>query len=119
MSSTDALDGQDAIALNWSDPLIGLQFEQFQTYLIDLQQNDFNDNDDVEVAAEYLCEWSRNLLNRSFGRTTQQEINQLSELFDIAATLIIEKSNESSSNSKKIKAYVDHIRQRTGLDKKP
>lgn len=64
----------------WSDPLIGIQFKDFQKYVRLLEGNTLSAKK-VTQAVDYLCEWSKGLLNRTFGRTTDAEKARIQALF--------------------------------------
>ncbi len=116
MSATDALNDKESEEVKWSDPLIGLQVAQFSSYLSELKIIKTSDTELVDIS-EYLCEWSRGLLNKTFGRTTQKELNQIFELFRNASEIIMNHASKINSNSneyKTIEAYAEHIKQRTG-----
>lgn len=102
----------------WSDPLIALQVESFIDYVNEANRSHLASIEDVEVLAEYLCEWSRNLLNRMFGRTTHDEVVQVQSVFEFAADAVDRWAlnfPQSNTDRKKTDAFSKHIRERTGV----
>lgn len=119
MGAKNDFDGLSFHAEDWSDPYIGRQvvafFEHVQSMNEKLEAQ--ADGGLVLSESEHLCEWSRNLLNDSIGRTSRDEILQLSNLFGRTADLIeawLPCVNEKDEQAK-VKAYSFHIRRRTGL----
>lgn len=106
--------GEKTDVAKWSDPQIALQVDRFRRVVgayVDAQPS----GTEALQAAEELCEWSRNLLNRTFGRTTPRDLMQLSEVFaDTAAKVrlwIPRLSDEHSATQ--LKAFAKHIEERT------
>lgn len=103
---------------DWSDPLIAMQVSSFRDYVANaVQSGHTNTAEKVEKTAEYLCEWSRNLLNRMFGRTTGSELVLVQQLFESAANSVDQWASKfpDAPQQPKIRAYSEHIRERTGL----
>lgn len=100
----------------WSDPLVGLQVCKFHEYVQALERT-FPTPEECVGKSEYLCDWSRVLLNRAFGRTSAKEWELLTELFAGTADLIdgwSERVGDADQRSRSM-SYASHIRQRTGL----
>lgn len=97
----------------WSDPFVGRQFARFQEFLEERHEALQEGENPVDVA-EHLCEWSRNLLNRTFGRTTKEELCRISELFAQAAALIRRwKDPLPESGREQCEVFASHIERRT------
>lgn len=102
----------------WSDPLIAMQVNSFIDYVSGAQNaGGVKAVEAVEKTSEYLCEWSRNLLNKMFGRTTNGELCQVQQIFEFTADLVDNWAAEfpNAPQQPKINAYSRHIRERTGL----
>ena len=104
---------------DWSDPLVGLQVNAFSSFVnqqIPLWNNKAAPDGLVDVA-EHLCEWSRNLLNRTFGRTTPLEMGAITEMFAKTADHIDQFSMDATDSEEKrrIQSFATHIRERTGM----
>jgi hypothetical protein len=103
---------------DWSDPLLAMQVKSFIDYVRSAQaRGAASAVEELEKTAEYLCEWSRNLLNRMFGRTTNSELCQVQQVFETTADLVDGWAAEfpNAPQTLRIKAYSQHIRDRTGL----
>jgi hypothetical protein len=103
---------------DWSDPLIAMQVQSFIDYVQSAQSNGtVSAVEELEKTSEYLCEWSRNLLNRMFARTTHSELCQVQQVFETTADLVDGWAAEfpNAPQTLRIKAYSQHIRDRTGL----
>jgi hypothetical protein len=103
---------------DFSDPLIGLQVERFRAYVrVFADRFESSSSEAVFETAEYLCEWSRNLQNRMFGRTTTREVERITQLFDAAANEIDRQLVLVTDHvlRERVEAFRDHIRNRTRL----
>ena len=103
---------------DWSDPLLAMQVQSFIDYVQSAQaRGAASAVEELEKTSEYLCEWSRNLLNRMFGRTTHSELCQVQQVFEMTADLVDGWAAEfpNAPQTLRIKAYSQHIRDRTGL----
>lgn len=90
MPVASTIDGRDFEMVTWSDPLVRLQVQKFRRKLAEydaqiLQMREHglvaeHDHQVLSVARE-LCEWSRQLLNRAFGRTTRPEYLEILGLY--------------------------------------
>jgi len=107
----------------WSDPFVELQFQKFCRTLNEadpvIQQQLAEGK--TQEHAEYilnltrdLCEWSRQLLNRGFGRTTPQEYSQIVHLFQDAAHQISDWATAVKDKKMRdlIGVYAQHIQSR-------
>jgi hypothetical protein len=105
----------DRISEKWSDPLVGLQVDEFRKY-VNARHRVGVAAHEVADAAELLCEWSRTLLSRTFGRTTSTELNRITALFAKTADQIDEWAGvvKDEDELTRIRTYSLHIRQRTG-----
>lgn len=112
---TEAADRRSS-ALNrvWSDPQVGSDVALFERY-VDCHCN--TSADSLEDVAEYLCEWSRGLFNRAFGRTTPAEFEHITGMFVRTADAIqkLAKSVHEPEELARIEAFALHIRNRTGF----
>ncbi len=103
---------------DWSDPLIAMQVNSFLEYVLSAEPSGrVAAADSLEKTSEYLCEWSRNLLNRMFGRTTSSELIQVQKIFEFTANLVDRWAAKfpDARQQPRINAYSRHIRERTGL----
>lgn len=76
--------------MKFSDPIVGLEFNAMAHYIEGFRTQDIRIAD-IEKTAAYLCEWSKNLLNKTFGRTTAWECDQITALFRDTAVFILEQ----------------------------
>lgn len=77
--------------------------------------------DGIRYAAEMLCENSRVLFIRVFGRVGHHELAAVQSLFDETAAQIREwaKTVNEPQKLQMIEAYAQHLERRTGFIKSP
>jgi hypothetical protein len=98
----------------WSDPQVGSDVALFEEYV---SRNCDGSSVRVEEVSEYLCEWSRGLFNRAFGRTTPAEFEHITGMFVRTADAIqkLARNVHDPEELARIEAFALHIRNRTGF----
>jgi hypothetical protein len=97
------------------DPLLKLQLEELQRFLKKVETSEEASPVKLRSLAEHICEWTRTILSRSFGRIGELEALELRDCFQLAATIIDELAAPSAMSTEDrdaIVVYADHVRNR-------
>jgi hypothetical protein len=99
----------------WDDPLIKLQVEEFRKFVDKIDSVGVQPAQAFEIA-ERLCEWSRSILNRTFGRINRSQVAELNQLFERTSVLIHgwDVNNLSQDQVSRIGIFAENIRKRVG-----
>ena len=103
-----------AVAVDF-DPLLKLQLDELQRFLISVQRVNETRPEKIRGLAEHICEWTRTILSRSFGRIAFEEALSLQQSFESAANTIADfgKGTQLSVDDREaIAVYAEHVRDR-------
>lgn len=103
-----------AVALEF-DPLLKLQLEELERFLKQINTSKDLSADKLQSLAEHICEWTRTILSRSFGRIAEPEALELRDCFRSAAS-VIDGFGTSPALSRDqrdtIAVFAEHVRRR-------
>ena len=97
----------------WSDPLIGIQLEDFVAVRSRMQQNvEAGSGNELVLLSMNLCDMSRQIVFRLF-RISEDEVEALVAEFEEAARVVREAARLVTPESQKMTIdYADHIQAR-------
>jgi len=99
------------------DPLLKLQLEEINRFLKQVSASKDTPPDKLRGLAEHICEWTRTILSRSFGRLAEPEALELQTCFRLAADVIEDfrsVASLSKEDSETIAVFAEHVRSRVG-----
>lgn len=94
------------------DPLLQMQLEELGRFLLKIRDTHDLAPPKRKRLAEHICEWTRTVLSRSFGRIGKLESDELRKSFELAASVIngLAASTDLSAEERgTISVYADHV----------